>query len=239
MAEGPKLLAEALSAGADIETVFVDVSAATGETPGLVGRAAATGADVVEVAPGVLERVADVVTPQGVVSMVAMTHVPLLRIEPDGLVLVCAGVADPGNAGTIVRSAAASGASAVVFCAGGVDVYNPKCVRATAGAIWAVPIVAAPNVVEALTSLASRRFRRLAAVARGGIDHDRVDWTAPVALVVGNEAHGLDAGVAGHSDGAVTVPMQPRSESLNVAMAATVICFEAARQRRQASVGAP
>lgn len=237
MAEGPKLLAEALAAGAGIDTVFVDPAAASAAHLALVERAAARGASVIEVAPGVLARAADTVTPQPVAAVAAMAHVPLGALAVQGLVVVCAGLSDPGNAGSIVRSAAASGASGVVFGAGGVDLYNPKAVRASAGAVFRLPVVAGLSAAEALAGLGAAGFVRLAAVVRGGADHDRIDWSRPSAVVVGSESHGVDADLGAYLDAAVTVPMDAGSESLNAAMAATVVCFEAARQRRLASIG--
>jgi TrmH family RNA methyltransferase len=236
VAEGPKLLGEALAAGVVPETVFFEAAAGP-ELELLVGSAARAGADVVEVGPGVLRRVTSAVAPQPVVSVLAMVHVPLAALPP-GLAMVGAGLADPGNAGAIVRSAAAAGAGAVVLCAGGVDPYHPKAVRATAGALFRVPVVAGTAPGRALEELGRRGFTRLGAAAHGGTDHDRVDWCRPVAVVVGNESRGLDPELAGQLDGAVTVAMTAGSESLNAAMAATVICFEAARQRRRAGVGA-
>lgn len=238
VAEGPKLVAEALEAGAQLETVFVERDAASPVVVALVERAAAAGAEVVDVGAGVLARVADSVTPQPVVAVAAMVHVPLAALPASGLLVVCAGLADPGNAGTVLRSAAASGATAVVMCSGGVDLYNPKTVRASAGALFRLPVVAGASPEAALTEIRSRGFTRLAALARGGRDHDRVDWTRPTAVVVGSESHGLPGPLAAATEGSVTVPMHASVESLNAAMAATVICFEAARQRRAATIGA-
>ncbi|HET6875161.1 MAG TPA: RNA methyltransferase, partial [Acidimicrobiales bacterium] len=187
---------------------------------------------------GVLARVSDAVTPQPVTAVVTMLHQQIEAIDADGLVVICAGLNDPGNAGTIVRSAAAAGARAVVFCAGGVDAYNPKAVRASAGGLFHIPLVIGPEPVAAVEVMAARGLICLATGARGGRDHDRVDWTVPTALVIGSESHGLPDRVGAAVGSTVTIPMEPSSESLNAAMAATVICFEAARQRRHPVTGA-
>ena len=142
-------------------------------------------------------------------------------------------ISDPGNAGTVVRSAAAAGASTIALGAGSVDVYNPKVVRASAGALFGVTVVEGATTVEILESAAAHGLRRLGAVANGGTPLDDVDLTGPTALVVGHEAHGLAPSLP--LDGRVTIPMREPNESLNVAMAATVLLFEAARQRRQAA----
>jgi TrmH family RNA methyltransferase len=238
VAEGPKLVSEALDAGASVETLFVDMSHAGPRHIALAERAAAHGARVIDVESGVLARVSDAVTPQPVTGIVAMLHRPIEAIDADGLIIVCAGLNDPGNAGTIVRSAAAAGARAVVFCAGGVDAYNPKAVRASAGGLFRIPLVIGPELQAAVETLAARGLTCLATVASGGRDHDRVDWTVPTALLIGSESQGLPDRVSTVVGGTVTIPMEPCSESLNAAMAATVVCFEAARQRRQPARGA-
>ncbi len=229
MVEGTKLLSEALAAGAKVETVFAGVGAPSD----LLTRAEAAGARLVELAPGVLDRVASTVHPQPVMAVVADVAVPLDALEGAGLMVVCVDVGDPGNAGTVLRSAEAAGADAVVFCGHSVDVYNPKTVRASAGALFHVPVVMSEEEPSSiLARIESMGLRRLAAVVGSGLDYTSVDLTVPVALVLGNEATGLPAGLSAVLDERITIPMAGRSESLNVGMAAAVLCFEAARQRR-------
>lgn len=117
-------------------------------------------------------------------------------------------------------------------CDGSADVFNPKTVRASAGSLFHVPVVAGGDAVEVLRQMGDWGLRRRATVAHGGVPYDAVDLTVPTALVLGNEAHGLPRKVADAVDDAVTIPIAGRSESLNVGMAAAVLCFEAARQRR-------
>jgi len=169
------------------------------------------------VGDGVLANVGSVVTPQGVM---ATARIPETVPLPDGNFIVeLAGVADPGNAGTIVRSAVAAGAQAVVFSPGSVDPWNPKTVRASAGALFRVPLAVAAPVGE-----------RVGTDPHQGDHCDQVDLTGPLTLVVGNEAHGLDQTAA--VDRWVSIPMAESVESLNVASAAAILCFEIARQRR-------
>jgi TrmH family RNA methyltransferase len=219
--EGPKLVAEALAAGAPVEAVYV-----------------AEGTDFDAAAPvrvlqrGVLERIADTVTPQPVLAVCGAVDVQLDAVGGATFVVVCVDLQDPGNAGTILRSAEASGAGAVVFAGASVDVSNPKAVRASAGSLFHVPVVNGGDAVAVLEELGRRGLRRLGTVARGGESLDDVDLTGPVALVLGNEAHGLPPEVDALLDGHLTIPMAGRSESLNVGMATSVLCFETARQRR-------
>ena len=178
----------------------------------------ACAAPAFELGPGVMERVASTEAPQPLLAVVGLRR---WNVPADAsLVLVADRLADPGNAGTIIRSAEAAGADAVVLTPGSVDPFNPKVVRASAGSLFRVPVVEARIDEVAL--------RRLGTSSHHGDVYTDVDLVAPVALVIGNEAHGLpeDAPV----DGWVTIPSSV--ESLNAAMAATVLLFEAARQRR-------
>ena len=205
---------------------------------GLVAQCYEQGARVFELEAGVLARVAGTVTPQPVIAVVGM---PVCTMADVGaahprLLVVCIDVRDPGNAGTVVRSAWAAGADAVVCCEGTVDVWNPKAVRSSAGAVLHVPVVSAGPATEVLTEMGEWGLARLGTAATGGADYAHTDLTRPTALVLGNEAAGLAlAELSSYLDGVVSVPMAAGAESLNVGMEAAVLCFEAARQRRQAT----
>ncbi len=231
--EGATLLAEALAGGVAVEAVFVAPGGAG--SPGgaeVLARAHDAGVRIYELEPGVLERVAGTVTPQPIIAVARWCDVSLADVEAAGLVVVCVDVRDPGNAGTVVRSAEAAGVGAVVFCDGSVDPFNPKCVRASAGSLFHVPVALGGPPDDVFDALAGWGYRRLGTGPRGGTDHTEADLTGRVALVLGNEAHGLDADLAARLDGILTIPLAGRSESLNVGMAAAVLCFEALRQRR-------
>lgn len=229
--EGAKVLGEAIAAKAGVEEVYV---APHGRDLPVVVEARDAGVPVHDLPPGVLERVAGTVTPQPVLGVVRFVDVSLDRLRQRGatFLVVCVDVRDPGNLGTILRSAEAAGAGGLVCCDGSVDVYNPKTVRASAGSLFHVPVVAGGSAVEILDDMAGWGVRRIATVAHGGTSLDDVDFREPVALLLGNEAHGLPADVEPHVDLGVTIPMAGRSESLNVGMAAAVLSFEVARQRR-------
>ena len=228
VAEGVKVVSEALFAGVPVESAFV----APGVPDGLVDALLAAGARVHALAPGVMERVADTVTPQPVAAVVPYLDAPIDALAGARMVVVCVDVRDPGNAGTVLRTAEAAGVDGVVCCQGSVDVYNPKTVRASAGSLFHVPVVTAGDPADVLDRLGAWGLRRVGSVARDGSDYDRLDLRLPTAFVLGNEASGLDAPVLARCDERVTIPMAGRSESLNVGMAAAVLCFEAARQRR-------
>jgi TrmH family RNA methyltransferase len=231
--EGAELLAVALEAGAAVEAVYV----APGGRDGLpvaraVSAAYEAGARVFDLAPGVLERVADTVSPQPVLAVVGFVPATLEDLSDASLVLVCADVRDPGNAGTIIRTADASGADAVVCCEGTVDPTNPKTVRASAGSVFHTPIVMGGTAVDVMTALADRGLVSVGTVVRDGVDYTAFDWSRRVALVLGNEASGLDGGLLDALDQRISIPMAGRAESLNVGVSAAVLCFEARRQRQ-------
>jgi len=231
--EGEKLVAAAIAADAPLEAVYV----APGYAGPLAGSSSPVGVVAQTLAPGVLERVSATVTPQPVIGVVTMveTDLPALRravAAGAGPVVVCVDVRDPGNLGTVLRSAQAAGAAGIVCCHGTADAYAPKCVRASAGAVFQLPMVSGGPPVEVLEELGSWGMRRLGARSAGGTAYDTTDLTGPVALVLGNEAHGLSPELEALLDGLITIPMAAPAESLNVGSAAAIICFEAARQRR-------
>jgi TrmH family RNA methyltransferase len=214
--EGSRLIAEAVGAGWEIEAEFV----APGAEP-------VSSAPVFELGGGVLERVASTERPQ--------PNLAIVRSRPSGsdvlgadracnLVVVADQLNDPGNLGTILRSAEAAGVDAVVLTPGSVDPLNPKVVRASAGALFHVPVVEAT-----VDDVRAAGLTLVGTSSHQGVRHTDADWSGRVALVLGNEAHGLadDADV----DRWIRIQHQGRAESLNVAMAATVLVFEAARHR--------
>ncbi len=232
--EGAKALDVALSAGIAIESVYLDGATAGPAERALAGRAIDAGGRVFELEPGVLGRVSQTVTPQPILAVVAKPAADLAALAGRDLswVVVCADVRDPGNAGTVIRAAEAAGADAAVFCTGSVDPYNPKTVRASAGAVLLLPVVDGGPAASLLAELGRWGLWRWGTAPTGGEDYATAALYRPAALVLGNEAHGLAPDVAGLLDGTLTIPMQGRGESLNVGAAAAVVCFEAARQRR-------
>ena len=233
--EGPTLLREALEAGLGVTEVFVAPLVA----PDLVDAAQRAGAVVHSVTADVLARSLDAASPQGVAAIAPRVDVgsdaAVAAAASGSLALVLVDVNDPGNAGTLIRTAEAAGASAVLFCGDSVDPWNPKCVRASAGALFHVPVASGGETLAVLAMLGEAGVRSAGTVVRGGTPYDNVDLTGPLALVLGSEAHGLSLAVANAVDLHLTIPMAGRSESLNVAMAGSVLCFESLRQRRGAS----
>lgn len=193
-------------------------------------------APVVRVTPPVLEALSDSVTPQGVVAVMEMGDVVLADLD-DGvdLVVILDQLRDPGNAGTLVRSATAAGAGAVVFASGSVDPYSPKTVRASAGMVGRVDLVRDVPFPDAASALTERGFAVVGTDAAAATAYDEVDYTGPVAIVVGNEAWGIAAEHRGFLTDVVRIPMPGDAESLNAGIAGSLLLFEAVRQRRISS----
>jgi TrmH family RNA methyltransferase len=239
--EGPVPVAEALAAGAVLDDVFVDADAWARCQPGsalsaAVESAAAAGTPVWSLPAGALARLADTVTPQGLLAVAPRRPVSLDALSPAVVgpapLLVLIDVADPGNAGTLVRAAEAAGAPGVVFAGTSTDPFGPKAVRSAAGSLLRLPVAEVSDTSAALAAVRASGRRLVATVATGGAAPEATDLTGPAAILVGSEAHGLDAEVVARADDLVTIPLASGVESLNAAVAGAVVLFEAARQRR-------
>jgi RNA methyltransferase, TrmH family len=227
--EGYHLVEEALRAGAPVETIVYSMEKGR---PDALTKSAPDAVEWVGVTQAVLEKCSDTQTPQGIFAVVAKMSIgpdELLSGEND-LVIVLDGVQDPGNLGTIIRSADAVGASAVVLGRGTVDLYNPKTIRSTMGSMYHLPIVEA-DLLELLPRARDRGVRLVTTSLQAQRSCYDTDLRQRTWLILGNEAKGVSPEVAQQSDVRVIIPMQGKAESLNVAMAATVLLFEASRQR--------
>lgn len=230
--EGPDLIDAALEAGAEFEAIYCDRRAATSLTSTL-DRAERAGVRVFQLEDGVIEKIADAQSPQPVLAAVRMPLHELSTLGENGLILVLHDVRDPGNVGTIIRSADAAGVSAVVLTGQSVDPYNPKTLRATAGSIFHVAVVVA-TLDAAIEHFRNRGARVFATVVGGGKDYRRAELNLPSVVMIGNEAAGLDENALALSDETISIPMSGRSESLNAGVAASLICFQALHQREDA-----
>ena len=228
VAEGAKVIHAALDGGAEIRELYLGPDADT-EFADLVTR---SGAKLHRLSGGVLDRVASTVTPQSELALVALPSAALSDLASADLVLVGVAIQDPGNAGTMVRTALAAGASGIVFCEGSVDVFSPKTVRSSAGAVFALPIVQGLGADQALDEIAEMGLSRVGTSSADGVDLYAAELAGRVAVVMGNEANGLPARLDAHLDQKVRIPMLGPADSLNVAVASALVCFEAVRQRR-------
>ena len=242
LAEGPQAVTEAFRSGAPITELFVTAEARTRHGD-LVTAMARAGIPVHTVSGEVMTELAQTVTPQGLLAVCGFVDVPLEQaiaaVSPGAvgdrsprLVTLLACVRDPGNAGTVLRTADAAGAQAVIFSDASVDPYNGKCVRASAGSLFHLPLVAGIPLDTAVSGLRGAGLRILAADARGGRTLDELtpaELAAPTAWIFGNEAWGMPAALLALADESVAVPIYGRAESLNLATAAAVCLYACAR----------
>ena len=245
LAEGPQAVAEAFSSGTRISDLFVTVPARSRHSD-LVTAIAGAGIGVHTVSGEVMDELAQTVTPQGLLAVCDFIDVPLTELVPKvpkpqggpvlSLVALLANVRDPGNAGTVLRTADAAGAHAVVFADASVDPYNGKCVRASAGSLFHLPVVAGARLTDAVAAMREAGLRIVAADGRTGRSLDEPDVQArlaePTAWMFGNEAWGLPPELVELADEPIAVPIYGRAESLNLAAAAAVCLYASARAQR-------
>jgi len=225
--EGERLIGDALRGGFALELVLVAEERA--ERAAELARA---GAPVKLVQRALLDGLSRLHQPPGELALArqpAGIELARQRFAPDALVVVAAGIADPGNLGALARSAEAAGAAALIVLAGGVSPWNEKALRGSMGSLLRLPIALAANAASACDELARAGFRHVRAGTRGGTDHARFDWSGRVALWMAGET-GADE-PALRDLPSVTIPMAGEVESLNVAAAAAVLLFGAVRSR--------
>ena len=189
------------------------------------------------VSDSVMRAMADTQTPQGVLCLVRQYHYSLDDLLAASgsrapLLLALENLQDPGNLGTIVRTAEGAGVSGILLSEDCVDIYNPKVIRSTMGSVYRVPFCYAPDFQAALKHWQAAGVRLYAAHLKGAVCYDQCDYTAPAAFLIGNESRGLSDLCAAVADQNIKIPMEGQVESLNAAVAAAVLMYEAARQRR-------
>ncbi len=228
--EGVRLVADAWDAGVRPLSLFYDPDALRDGSPGalLLYKMMEAGVEAWACTTPVFAELSETVTPQGLAAIVPLPELPLPAAPT--LVLVLDGVRDPGNAGTLLRSAEAVGVEMALFGPGTVDAFNGKVVRAAMGAHMRLPLRELSSW-EALRSLLPAAMPLYVAEMDARLSYDSVAWREPAALIVGGEAEGASA--AAHAEAtAIRIPMHAPVESLNAAMAGTIVLFEAARQRK-------
>lgn len=238
MVEGPQAVREALTTGGLIELFHVP-----GRHDDLVAAVRASGTPVTEVTAPVLAAMADTVTPQGLVGLAPLVDVELDRLRELRLVAVLDSVSDPGNAGTVIRTADAAGADAVILTEGSVDPHNAKCVRATAGSLWHLPVVSGATLPEVVRRLRADGVQVLATSGDGPDDLDELTDDGalgpPTAWLFGAEAAGLSRDALVLADRVVRIPIRGRAESLNLSAAAAVCLYASARAHRGSRLPRP
>jgi RNA methyltransferase, TrmH family len=236
--EGLHLIEEARASQIVIQTAAFSARALA--TPDGVARRMATtlagvGVRVVQAADAVIEAMSPVPSPTGAMVIAARPRRTLARLLPphvtNPFVLVAVDVQDPGNIGAIARVAEAAGATALVTAGACADPFGWKALRGAMGSGFRLPIVREPNTAAAIDALKAQGVRVIASALGQSTTFDRLDWTGPVALLLGNEGAGLPETLLQRADQRVSIPMQPPVESLNVAVSAALLAYQARRQR--------
>ncbi|MDQ3659474.1 MAG: RNA methyltransferase [Actinomycetota bacterium] len=228
LVEGERAISDALELGV-VEDLFV-----TSEAEGVAAAAEARDLRPLWVSGSVMRSLSDTVTPQGAVGVARSPLIPVPDFSSWDLVLVLDEVSDPGNAGTLLRTAVAAGASGVVFTEGSVDPTNPKTVRACAGALFKVPVASGVKLEQVVDLASGAGATVVGAAASAERSLYETDLSGPLAVVVGNEARGLSEDRRTLLDEALSIPMPGPQESLNVSIAGALVLFEAVRQRLHA-----
>ncbi len=230
--EGVKLIEEALRSGLHLESVFFSESAralAEKLLPQLNART-----ETLVLPDALFNSIVPSDAPQGVAALLklpAFSSAQMLDRSRNGPFVVAAGLQDPGNLGTILRSAEAFGAGGVFLTEGTVSVYNPKVLRGSAGAIFRLPFLPIASA-ELIPFLRARGIRLLATSSHQGTPLPRISWTLPLAIFIGNEGAGLTRELMRQMDETLVIPQAAQVESLNAGIAASIVLYEAARDRK-------
>ncbi|NQU16555.1 MAG: RNA methyltransferase [Candidatus Saganbacteria bacterium] len=222
--EGPHLIEEALS---DIEYIIYT------KKHQVMIKAKEKGIPCYEISDKEYKKLSDVVTPQGIMAVVTSRDLSLQQIsdKANSLIIACIDIQDPGNMGTIIRAADAANVSGIIASEGCVDIYNQKTIRSTAGSLFHIPVVQVDDIRDALVWLKSKNYKIVATDTAGICDYWEINYTENTVVLIGNEGAGLGQEILSTADSVVKVPLPGKAESLNAAICASVIMYEALRQR--------
>lgn len=237
--DGPHLVQDALDSGVEIEAVVLAADAALGRLATIAAACAARGVRVVTAPDSILLMMSPVKQPVGVVAIARLRGASVEAAIAAGtpqLLLLLDGVQDPGNVGAIIRAAEACGATAVITGPRTADPFGWKALRGSMGSAFRLPVASTLHLDEAIGAARAAGLRIFATVPRSGTPLTGADLIEPSAILLGGEGPGLPDELVATVDETLTIPMQPPVESLNVAIAAALVLYEAARQRRHVAV---
>jgi len=232
--EGVKMVEEALRDAVGVKSVVAAPSLVQHHGKGILKLAEHRGVEVLWISDRLMDAVAESKTPQPVMAIVAMKEYTEegLFAHPSGLIIVAHQLQDPGNLGTIIRTAEAVGASGLVITANTVDPFNAKAIRASMGSILRMPVVQIGNLPAFIGTCKQKGYQTVATALTGAKTHFDADFTRPTVIILGQESAGLPQEIMADIDLGIRIPMADAIDSLNVAVAAAVILYEAMRQRR-------
>jgi TrmH family RNA methyltransferase len=239
LAEGVHLCQEALASGAELEqVVYSDRLPATDEGAALLAALQQSGAVMDETSATTLDSMQDVRSPQPVLCLVRMVETTFDELlntgKPSPLLVVAHDIQDPGNLGTIIRTADAAGVTGLIATGSGVDLYHPRTVRSTMGSLFRLPAIRCADLQEAIHRLDEESFHKIAAETGAGPAPETVDWNRRTALFLGPERGGIPPEARSRMDSGLSIAMEPGVDSLSVGAAAAVILFAARKVRNPA-----
>lgn len=234
LVEGIRLVKEAIDCNAPIKMLFFCPDTLRSQTGlGLVDIAEKRGIECISVPSRVFDSISEKDNPQGIIAVVERLNLTFDSIEYNNrmLLVVAHELRDPGNLGTIIRIADSAGASGVIITGISVDMFDPKAVRATMGSIFSLPVVRVKEIGKLKGWLSQNNIKMIATSLSAKCYYFDLEYNEPVAIILGNEAEGLNAEILENADEVVKIPMLGRADSLNVASAAAIIIYEVVRQR--------
>lgn len=231
--EGTRLIQDGIARGVRFGEALCSESFYQSESGSmLICELSAKGAEVILVPDSLIERISDTETPQGIIASIAIEEPSISEVFFDlsRLFLILDGVQDPGNVGTLIRTGAAAGVGCVILTKGCADVYNPKTLRSTMGAVFAVPVIERVEPRDVIDHIKTAGVNLVVADGEGETDYCDPWYTGKTCLVIGNEAHGVSDVFLDVADVRVKIPMMNDVESLNAAVAGSILLYEAYRQ---------
>jgi TrmH family RNA methyltransferase len=231
--EGSKLFFEALNEEEKIASIFMSEQfLSTGESKEILAKAAARSIKTYALPDRLFKAISDTESPQGILAVIKARHRNINQLPTEGnLLVILETLQDPGNMGTIIRTADAAGFTGIIVSQGCVDVYNPKVLRSTMGSIFHIPLFFTDNLGETIQILKSKGTKIYAAHLKGTSNYFQLDMHNDTAIIIGNESKGISAEIAALADELVKIPMIGKAESLNASVAAALLMYESVRQR--------
>ncbi|RKD24651.1 hypothetical protein BEP19_05140 [Ammoniphilus oxalaticus] len=234
--EGEHVVEEAIKQEAPIEALLMTEAFPATE---IISQFAQTNPSICfQVSDTIMRRLSETETPQGIMAITKIQKDELESFIHKKYLLLLDAIQDPGNLGTIIRAADAAGVDGIILGNGTVDPHNSKVVRSTMGSIFHIPIIQA-NLAEIIGQLQQHEYTFIAASLEGAVAYDEQDYTGSIGIVIGNEANGVSEEILRACSSRIKIPLYGRAESLNAAIAAGIIMYEATRQRKQVAPKAP
>jgi TrmH family RNA methyltransferase len=229
--EGTRFISEALNSGENIEKIIISEKLEDSNKD-LIQKIQDRKISCSLVSDKLFAELTDTKTPQGILSVIKKKNYDYNDIVSRGsFIVLLENLQDPGNAGTIIRTADAANASAVILSKGCVDIYSPKVLRSTMGSVFHIPIIEGMNINEAVSDLKSSKYKIIVSHLKGTNNYFEENLKQKCAIIVGNEANGVSEETSALADSLVKIPMPGRAESLNASVAASIMIYEMVRQR--------